>query len=141
MLLTFAILNLLLVLTAIHRCRRKQAFKPTPILYPLGAFVWGDMAVFGTFWTIVGLISYIAQDTLLFLLIYSIFWLIRSLGETIYWLNQQFSTINRNPPHKLLLHHLFHDDSVWFAYQIFWQCLTVISSLTTLYLAKLWLQQ
>ena len=30
-------------------------------------------------------------------LVVSLFWVVRSTGEMIYWLNQQFSELNKNP--------------------------------------------
>lgn len=111
----------------------------TYIFRPFGAFVWADMAIFGIFWALSGIVALFLQDWYLFLLIVSLFWLVRSMGETIYWFNQQFSTRKRNPPEKMLLYKIFKNDSVWFVYQIFWQCMTVVFILASLYLGKLWL--
>lgn len=121
--------------------RKKQSFKLTPSLFPLGIFVWGDAIVIGPFWVIISLIAYFSNDWLLFLLTISVFWLVRSLGETIYWLNQQFSLVNRNPPEKLIGYQLIKSNSIWFIYQIFWQCVTVISTITTIYLSAQWLKK
>lgn len=117
---------------------KKNSYGLTPWLLPWGIFVWGDAVVFGFFWSLVSLITLILNDWILFLLTTSVFWVVRSLGEAIYWLNQQFSTINRNPPEKFWVYKYFHNDSVWFIHQIFWQCITVISILFTIYFAKIW---
>lgn len=139
-LLAFAVFNFLVFLKALDECKNKNnAFGLTSRLLPIGAFVWGDAVVFGLFWAAASLTTLFLQDWLLFWLVTSIFWVIRSLGETIYWFNQQFSTINRNPPEKLPFHRIFHNDSIWFVEQIIWQCATVISIIASLYLAKLWL--
>ena len=105
---------------------KKNVYGLTPHLFPFGIFVWGDAVIFGIFWTLVSVAVLILKDWILFLLIISVFWVVRSFGEAIYWLNQQFSTINRNPPEKLMFYKLFKNDSVWFIYQIFWQSITVV---------------
>jgi hypothetical protein len=104
----------------------------------LGIFVWGDAIIFGAFWGMVGAAVLILNDWVLFLLIYSVFWVVRSLGETIYWFNQQF-TSKKSDPSTLPFYKFVKNDSIWFIYQIFYQCVTVISIITSLYLAKLWL--
>jgi hypothetical protein len=138
--LVYALLNLGIFLKGYYECKfRKNAYGLTPYLNFLGVFVWGDAVVFCLFWIAASLITYLLKDWYLFLLIVSVFWVVRSLGETIYWFNEQFSTTNRNPPEKLLFHNIFHNDSVWFVYQIIWQCVTVISVVFTIYFSKLWL--
>lgn len=116
---------------------KKNSFGDTSYLFWLGIFVWGDALVIAPFWFFASFVSFFQNNWLLFLLTISVFWLVRSLGETIYWLNQQFSPLIRNPPEKMPAHRLLKNDSIWFIYQIFWQCLTVISLITTIYLIKL----
>ena len=118
---------------------RKNAYGKAGIFNLIGAFVWGDVVIFSIFWILVSLVCLILNDWVLFLLIYSVFWLVRSIGETIYWFNQQFSSINRNPPKEMWFFKYFHNDSVWFVYQIYWQCLTVVTIITSVYLTHLWL--
>ena len=121
---------------------RKNPFGLTYVFRPLGAFVYADLTVFGLFWLGASTLSLLLSDWALFLLIASLFWLVRSIGETIYWLNQQFSPINRNPVKNFrYLKKVYHNDSVWFIYQIFWQCMTVIFIVTSLYFGKLWILQ
>jgi len=105
----------------------------------LGMFVWGDAIIFGPFWFLTSLVTLLLQDWILFCLIISIFWLIRSAAEAIYWLNEQFSTVRRNPPETLAGHRFLKNDSIWFIYQIYWQCIVVISVITTIYLTHIWL--
>ena len=120
---------------------KKNPFGITYVYRSLGAFVWADMTVFGIFWLAAVAVSLLFSDWILFLLTASIFWLVRSIGETIYWLNQQFSPINRNPVKNFKhLKKMYHNDAVWFVYQIFWQCMTVVFALTSIYLANLWLE-
>lgn len=124
-----------------YACRHhKQAYKLSPEYFLLGAFVMGDAFVLGIFWTGVAGLILLLQDWLLFWLIWSVFWVVRSAGETIYWFNQQFSTINRNPPHNLPWTSVFHDDSVWFIYQVICQCVMVAAILMSIYFATLWIR-
>ena len=140
-LLCFAFFNLIVFFKALHECKvKKNAFGLTPPLTLIGAFVWADAVVFGLFWTLISLVSWWLDDWLLFLLIVSLFWVVRSVGETIYWFNPQFSTIDRNPPEKHLFYFIFQNDSVWFVHQIIWQSITVISLVASLYFGWAWLQ-
>jgi len=120
--------------------KKKNAYGLTPALFPFGIFVWGDAVILGAFWALTSIVTLLLNDWILFLLIVSVFWLVRSLGETIYWFNQQFSKINRAPPKTLPFHKYFHNDSIWFIYQIFMQSITVVSIITTIYLTHLWLK-
>ena len=117
---------------------KNNPYGDTKIFVILGSFVQGDTVVFGLFWFIVSIAVILINDWILFLLIISVFWVVRSFGETIYWFNQQFSKINRNPPEKYWFYKYFGNDSVWFIHQIIWQCVTVISIIFTIYFAKLW---
>lgn len=126
---------------ALHMCRnRKSAYGHTDNIFNFyGAFVWADLVVFGLFWTIVSFLCLYRKDWLLFLLVLSAFWLIRSFGETLYWFHQQFTPRGGNEPEKFWFHKIVLNDSVYFVNQIYWQCISVITFITTLYLAKLWL--
>ncbi len=119
---------------------KNQAFQPVFVFNLIGAFVWADVVIFGLFWFLISLICFFLQDFLLFLLIVSLFWAVRSFGEIIYWLNQQFAGINRNPPEKFRLYPVFKNDSIWFVYQIFWQCLLVVCLVASIYFTHLWLK-
>lgn len=122
-----------------HSSRHNKAFTETPWLWWLGIFVWADAVVLGAFWFLVTLVAWWLQDWLLFLLVISIFWLVRSVGETVYWFLEQFSTITRNEPKNLWGYRWIKSEALWFLYQIFWQCVTVVTIITSLYLAKIWL--
>jgi len=117
---------------------KENVFGKTGLFNIFGAFVVGDMIVFGVFWVIAATVSFLLNDWILFLLIISSFWLIRSLGETIYWFNQQFSKVINNPPEKFFHYKFFKSDAVWWINQIFWQCITVVALIFTIYLAKIW---
>ncbi|MBI4136779.1 hypothetical protein HY469_01840 [Candidatus Roizmanbacteria bacterium] len=120
--------------------KRGNSYGLTPQFYIYGAFVYGDMVVFGIFWLAVGVVTVLLQDWLLFLLIHSLFWVVRSIGETIYWFNEQFATRNRNHPASLPGFHIFGNDSIWYVYQIIAQIITVISLIATIILIPLWLK-
>lgn len=136
----FTAVSLIGLVRSLYECKKKKNPYGVTYFYRLfGAFVWADLVVFSAFWILASLISYVLHSWVLFLLFIAMFWVVRSVGETQYWFHQQFSTIQRNPPEKFWFHKIFHNDSVWFVYQIFWQCVTVISVILSLYLIKLWL--
>jgi hypothetical protein len=116
---------------------RKNPYGFARLFNIIGAFVWADTVVFGLFWVIICSIVLLFANWFLFLLTLSVFWLVRSIGETFYWFNQQFSQRNRNPFKENLLAKIFPGDSSWVAMQIFWQCAAVASGVTTIYLIKI----
>jgi hypothetical protein len=119
--------------------RHQNSFTLTRWLYPWGIFVWGDALILGMMWAVLSLGSLILHDAWLFISGACLFWLVRSLGETVYWLNQQFSSLKRNNPQDLWGHQLWQGDGVWFGYQLFWQVMTVIFSLASIYSVAQWL--
>lgn len=136
----YGLLSLFLLMKGIYESmRKKKPYGETPFFFWMGIFVWGDAVVFSLFWFLTSTVSYLLDDWILFLLIVSVFWVVRSFGETLYWINQQFSDVKRNPPEKLRGYRFFGNDSIWFIYQIVWQCITVISLIATIYFANLWL--
>lgn len=140
--LIYGIISLIGFFLALQECKtKKRAYNHPPKIYGFfGAFVWADLVMFGLFWTFVSGISLILNDWILFLLSISLFWLVRSIGETLYWFHQQFTPRTGNEPEKFWFHRIFHNDSVWFIYQIYWQCITVVTIITSLYLGSLWVR-
>ncbi len=135
-----ALLNAVIFAKAFHETKyQKNPFGLTPYITWLGSFVWADAVVFSLFWILAALAG-LFHGLTLFLLITSLFWTIRSVGEVIYWFLQQFSTLERNPPKSLMFHDVFHNDSIWFVYQIFWQCVSVFAIISTIYFAHSWIQ-
>lgn len=134
------IFNVYATYVGVKHSSKGKAFGLTPHLYFTGSFVWADAIVFGPFWILATLASWFFQDWLLFLLLLSVFWLIRSVGETIYWFNEQFTSKHLNEPHTLPMFGLVKNEAIWFIYQIIMQCITVVSTITTIYLAAKWLQ-
>ncbi|MDD3999184.1 MAG: hypothetical protein PHR98_03755 [Candidatus Shapirobacteria bacterium] len=121
--------------------KKNNPFGKSLIFFWLGIFVWGDAVVIGLFWFLISLICFLLKDWILFLLIISTFWIVRSLGEIIYWINQQFSPIIRNPPETLFGYKLFKNDSIWFIYQVFWQCAMVVSIIFSILLTRVWINR
>jgi hypothetical protein len=136
------VFNLGVFLLSFYQCRVKSNnLGVTFFLLPLGIFVWADGVVFGLFWAFSSLVALLLKDWLLLLLIFSVFWLVRSLGETIYYFNQQFASVKRMPGNKLPGYGLFRDEyTIWFVYQIVCQVISVVSIITTVYLFNLWLR-
>lgn len=112
----------------------KNPYGLTPLLLPYGAFVWGDAVLFGLFWTGICAVSYFSANTRFFLVASSIFWMVRSAGEVVYWLLQQFATTKRDLPETLTGHSLFPGESIWFAYQVGWQIAFIIATCLLLHL-------
>lgn len=105
---------------------------------PIGAFVWTDAVVFGIFFLGISIVCILLQDFVLFLLILSVFWTVRSIGEQMYWFLEQFTSYHKNPPQTLWTHKFFKGEQTWIVMQIFWQCISVISIIATVYLFSLW---
>lgn len=137
----YGVLSFLTFIQAFIECKnKKNAFGTANVACQIyGSFVWADHVVFGLFWTGVSIIVLFLQDWLLFLLVISLFWLVRSIGETIYWFLMQFVPRRGNEPQKFWFYKYFHNDSVWFINQIVWQCTTVVTTITTIYLSYLWI--
>lgn len=108
-------------------------------LNPLGAFVWVDAVIFGIFFFLVSVFALFLHDFVFFLLVFFVFWTVRSVGEQIYWFLEQFAHQHRNPEHTLWASRFFPRNSVWIAMQIYWQCVSVITAIVSVYLFVQWL--
>lgn len=106
---------------------------------PISSYVWADAVVFGLFFLFSSLLSLILRDFILFLLIFSVFWTVRSIGESIYWFLEQFAPNHRNPEHTLWISRWFPRNSSWIANQIINQCIAVLGIIVSAYLFKLWI--
>lgn len=136
----YALLNFLIFIKAVHEVRnKKNVFGLAKLSGLLGIFVWGDAYVIVPFWLLTSIIVISLSDWYLFMLILSIFWAVRSSGEIIYWICEQFAVQHRNPPHTLKFYKFVNNDSIWFLYQLFWQCILVISIVCAIYFTFLWL--
>lgn len=140
LLITLSIFSLVGVIKGFLECKnKKNAYGKTELFSLIGAFAWGDVVILGIFWFLISLVILFLRNWILFLVILSLFWVVRSLGETIFWFNQQFSNKILYPPEKLRFYKVFRNDSVWFIYQIIWQCVTVVSLLFLIYFTTVWL--
>lgn len=108
------------------------------LFFPLGAFVWADAVILSLFWILVSVSFYFYSDFYLFLITVSVFWFIRSIGETIYWFLEQFTEKHHNPPKQFFHYALFKNESVWFVNQLYWQILSVVSGILSLIFIKEW---
>lgn len=136
----FLIISIISFVTGLDQSIKKSnPHGETPYFVWLGIFVWGDGIIIGPFWFISSLFAFFMKDWQLFLLMISVFWVVRSLGETYYWLNQQFVKNNSNYYQKLTGYRFFKNDTILFIYQIIWQCVSVVSIIASIYFANLWL--
>lgn len=117
--------------------KNKNPFGENVIFLPLGAFVWGDVLIFGIFWSLTSALMLFINNWNLFCLVYAIFWSVRSLGEVNYWMHQQFSHKVRNLPENLKFYKFFGNDSLWFVYQTIWQCIAIVSIVVSIYLTRI----
>lgn len=114
----------------------KNPYGLTPLLLPYGIFVWGDAVILGFFWFIVSLVCLLFNNVSLFIVIQLVYWMVRSAGEIIYWFLQQFAVNKRDLPKTLWGQAFFPGESIWFAYQLFWQIILVISTVGLLFYWK-----
>lgn len=119
---------------------KKNSYGNTWFLLPIGIFVWGDALIYSPFWIAVALISRFSQDWLLFWLTASIYMAVRGLGETMFWIQHQFSVKQIYPAKTLPGYKLVKNESIWFIYQIISQCATIVGLVASLYFGKLWLR-
>lgn len=141
LIITIGSINFFIFISSWYMCKyKRKQWSLTPMFYPFGIFVWADGFMFGLFWFLASLISLLLNDWYLFCFIISVFWLVRSLGETIYWFNQQFSTVIRVKPEEIPGLDIFHDDSIWFVFQTFMQVIAIVSIIFTVYFGYLWVQ-
>lgn len=118
-----------------HLYKNHNFFGLCQWLLPFGAFVWIDGVILCAFWIVFLGIALFLSSWRFILFVYSVFWVVRSLGEIVYWIHEQFATNHRNPPHTLgFAYKLFPNQSVWIAMQLFWQIVLVVSILSVIVL-------
>lgn len=133
-LLAYMALAIVLSVVAVYKCRHKKAYQKFVPLFVIGSFVWGDVLVFGIFWVLAGAVTLFFNSWFLFQVIFLVFWLIRSAGETIYWFMQQFSSIIREKPEKVWTFRFVKNNAAWFLMQIWWQTVTIASLVALIFL-------
>lgn len=132
----FIIINLILLPISFMKCAKGKADDKMKYLFFLGIFAWGDGLIFPLFWIVLSFIYIFNQNLYLLLTFVSAFWLIRSLGETIYWFNEQFASIHINKAENLTGYKLVKDNSIYFIYQIIWQIVSVFSLVALIYFSR-----
>jgi hypothetical protein len=115
---------------------KKNPYGLTPALLPYGIFVWGDAVLIGAFWFVISAAVVLFQSVYLFLIAQAVYWMVRSAGEVVYWLLQQFAVTKRDAPETLFCHSIFPGESIWFAYQVFWQLVLVVSVVSLVFLLR-----
>ncbi len=111
--------------------------------FPIGAFVWEDMLVFGILHALLALISLLSSNTLIWVISFLVFWIVRSAGETLYFFLQQF-IVPKHHPHDIsaqlqMVRKLFgniSDQKCFILLQVTMQSLLVLSLLSLIYLLK-----
>lgn len=135
----YGFVNLLFFIKGFQKvAKERNPYGRTDILSPFGIFVWGDAVIIGFFWSILSPVIWFFRSWYFFLLILSLFWVVRSFGEILYWMSEQFAQKHHNPPETLALYSLFKTDALWFMYQLIWQCILILSLFASLYFGKLW---
>lgn len=138
MIVVFGLYSLVGFILGVKNTRfKKNPYGLTPWFNFIGSFVWADAVTFGAFFFLASIISLTFQDFILLLLIYSVFWVVRSVGESFYWFLEQFASPHKNKPETLKGYKFFPGDSIYIHYQIFWQCVSVISIIASVYLFSL----
>lgn len=94
----------------------------------IGAFVWEDLLVFSAAFFAGTLLTLLAHDLRVGLLLLAAFWAVRSAGEALYFFLQQFH-VPAHPPHAISHHFVLfrklfgnvHDQKCFIIMQISWQ--------------------
>lgn len=118
-------------------------FSPSFYLFglPFGAFVWGDLFIFSLLWLVISATLLLLKKYEYLWTTFFIFWIIRSLGETFYWFLAQFNPNNLPWPLHFLELGIFKsltDLEIYVAFQVFWQSITVLSSIGLIFQIKGW---
>lgn len=145
----YATLHLILFLLSFFKIRNNNLDTLDFIYkfsFPFGAFVWEDLLILSLFNLIVVIASLVFKDLRIGLLLFIVFWIVRSTGETIYFFLQQFIR-PKHHPHlisaqfwilKKFLGKL-SDQQCFIIMQVFFQTLSVIFISFLILLLKFWL--
>ncbi|RJR26825.1 hypothetical protein C4561_03530 [candidate division WWE3 bacterium] len=104
--------------------------------FPIGAFVWEDVFVLGLLHAgMAGLALYLGRPEI-WIVFFLIFWLIRSVGETLYFFLQQFIQPRHHPhyidSHFVVIRKLFgniSEQKCFIIMQVTMQSITVLSAI------------
>jgi hypothetical protein len=126
-LLIFGLYSLVGLMAGILEVRRGNSQRLSKVFGLSGAFVYGDMIILGPFWLLVVAGLRVLDATSLFGFVYAVFWAVRSGGEVMYWLLEQFSERVRNPIETVPLNPFYRSEAAYYGMQVFWQCVLVVS--------------
>lgn len=136
----YGLFALVTFIKSLYECAWKNNnYQDVLLIWAFGAFVWADGVVFGLFWFFTALFSLVVDSWILFLLVLSVFWAVRTLGESIFFFNMQFHPLEKYPPKYFAIHKHFHNESVFFAFQVAWHCVTVVCIVLSIYLSRVFL--
>lgn len=97
--------NILLATISFRKIQKSS--KILDVIYPLtlinGAFVWEDILIFGTFHFLSVVIGLLLVDFRYTILLFLLFWVVRSSGEILYFFLQQFIR-PKHHPHSISAH-------------------------------------
>lgn len=143
----YGLLNFILIFVSYFQIRKNP--KSYTFFWYLaffnGAFIWEDFFIFSILHTVGVSISLILADTKIWLLFMASFWLIRSLGETLYQFLEQFIE-PKHSPHFISEHFApilkvfgpIPEQKCFILVQIFFQSVSVISLTALIYLVLNW---
>jgi len=119
-----ATVSLLFFMRAIKNCQKGRFYTNTPQGFLLGIYVWGDALILGPFWLLSAVIFLILPPVMV-LRYLLLFFSLRAVYETIYWLNHQAVKAEYQPP---LFKHLswVNSNEAAILYQLLNFCLAVI---------------
>lgn len=136
----FAVISVLLAILSGFQVSIGNFADFTPMLYwfgfPYGAFLWGDLFVFSTLWTLILIVLIRLKNPRYFWAAFFSFWLVRSLGEVNFWFLQQFHPETIPWPEyfaKIWIFKNLSDPEFWVLSQIGHQSTAVISIFGLIY--------
>ena len=112
----------------------------------LGDFIWEDVFVFSGFTFLVAMFLLVVHDIRFGLVIFAIFWIVRCMGETLYFFFQQFHKPTHFP-HAIgpqlgeffgILFGKISDQKAYILMQVFHQVLTMIAATVLVFVLKYW---
>lgn len=147
LLVVFALINIFLLVSAFLHIRNNNVRFNFIINrgFLLGIFVWEDALIITLYNLVAVFISYLLQDFRWLIMAFLVFWFVRGLGETFYYMLQQFIE-NKSYPHNENHEHgfwklIFGDISPQKHYvlvQVSVQMITAVSLLFMIMLFNFW---
>ncbi|MBI3379657.1 hypothetical protein HY029_02805 [Candidatus Gottesmanbacteria bacterium] len=146
--LLYTILHIILFLVSFFKIRNNNLGTLDFIYkfsFPFGAFVWEDLLIFSLFNLVIVITLLAFKDLRIGLLLFIVFWIVRSAGETIYFFLQQFFHPKYHP-HFISAHFWIlkkflgklSDQQCFIIMQVTFQTLSVIFISALILLLKFW---